>query len=459
MADPTTSFRFVHTADLHLDSPLTSLALRDAALAERIDGATRTALRRTVDLCIEERVDALLIAGDLYDGNQKSMHTAAVLTAEMRRLGDAGIPVFLIRGNHDAESRVTEELMLPDNVHAFDGRGGVRELAGGAVAIHGVSFRGKSAPDSLLPKLKAPRPDALNIGLLHTSLSGGEGRHATYAPCTLGELVDHGYHYWALGHVHKRQVHSEWPAVVMPGNPQGRDIGEDGARSVSLVTLDADGARVEARDVSSARFERVSVSLDAATEWADVPDALERALRESRSGCAAESLITRVELVGRTSLGWRLARDADYLLGTARELAAGLDGVWVEKVSTRTVRADEHGAAEESPDAHGPGESDVLPGVAALIDDDVLASGALIERLERDADALIRKLPADIRDLLGDDEASRHARLRELAREGSERVLARLGEEGREADRGAGRGAARDASRERGRGAPEGESG
>ena len=256
MAAPTAPFRFVHTADLHLDSPLKSLALRDAALAERIDGATRTALRRTVDLCIEERVDALLIAGDLYDGDQKSMHTAAALTAEMRRLGDAGIPVFLIRGNHDAESRVTKELMLPENVHAFDGRGGVRELADGAVAIHGVSFLGRAAPDSLLPRLKPPRPDALNIGLLHTSLTGGEGRHATYAPCTLGELLDHGYQYWALGHVHKRQVHSGWPAVVMPGNPQGRDIGEDGPRSVSLVTLDADGAHVEERDVSSACFER-----------------------------------------------------------------------------------------------------------------------------------------------------------------------------------------------------------
>ena len=447
MAAPTTAFRFVHTADLHLDSPLKSLALRDAELAERIDGATRTALRRTVDLCIEERVDALLIAGDLYDGDQKSMHTAAALTAEMRRLGDAGIPVFLIRGNHDAESRVTKELMLPENVHAFDGRGGVRELADGAVAIHGVSFLGRSAPDSLLPKLKPPRPDALNIGLLHTSLSGGEGRHATYAPCTLGELLDHGYQYWALGHVHKRQVHSGWPAVVMPGNPQGRDIGEDGPRSVSLVTLDADGAHVEERDVSSARFERVEVELGTGCDWAAVPDVLERTLREARSGCASESLITRLELVAPGSLGWRLTRDADYLLGTARELAAGLDGVWVEKLSTRTATDEANDADGDESDAAGGG--DVLPGIAALIEREVLDSGTLIERLERDASALVRKLPPEVRDLLGEDEQGRRARLRELAREGSERVLARLAEGGRDADDSTGAG---DGARAGGRG-------
>lgn len=422
MAGSAAPFRFVHTADLHLDSPLTSLALRDASLAERIDGATRTALRRTIDLCIEERVDALLVAGDLYDGSQKSMHTAAVLTAQLRRLDDAGIPVFLIRGNHDAESSVTRELMLPDNVHAFDGRGGVRELADGAVAIHGVSFRDRHAPESLVPKLRPPRPDAINIGLLHTSLTGGGAgtRHAAYAPCTLGELVDHGYDYWALGHVHKREVHSTWPAVVMPGNPQGRDIGEDGERSVSLVSIDADGARIETREVASARFERVPVTLAPDTSWSALPDAVERALVAARGACRTESLITRVELTGASSLRWRLSRDADYLLGTLREIAAGLDGVWVEKVSSRAVRA--------------PGEADgavtgtegALDGIAALIESDVLDSESLLARLDRDATALARKLPAEVRDLLGTDEASRRERLAAFAREGSARVLAHL---------------------------------
>jgi len=425
-------FRFVHTADLHLDSPLKSLALRDEALARRVGGATRAALRRIVDLCIDEQVHALLIAGDLYDGEQTSMNTAAVLTAAMRRLDEAGIPVFMIRGNHDAASNITADLMLPDNVHVFDGRGGARTLADGAVAIHGVSFGKKHAPDSLLPKFKAPLPDVVNIGLLHTSLTGAaSGGHNAYAPCTLGELVDHGFQYWALGHVHKREVHRDWPAVVMPGNPQGRDIGEDGSRSVSLVSIDRDGAHIETREVADTRFERVGVPLDGLDEASLLPDAMQAALVTAREAIGSDCLIVRLEFTGATPLDWRVRRDLDYLLGTAREIAAGLDGVWVEKIELRTTTATEARSGADS-DAAG---SDAVDGIAQLIDRDVLASKALIERLERDAAALIRKLPVDVRKRLGEDEAAHRATLLRLAREGSADVLAALRDGAADAER------------------------
>src|SRR6056297_2880105 len=122
-------FRFVHTADLHLDAPLRSLALKDEDLADLVGNATRRALERIVDLCLEEDVNALLIAGDLYDGDMRSMKTAAFLVTQMERLDEAGIAVFMIRGNHDAESVLTRELDLPANVHVFTGHGGTVELA------------------------------------------------------------------------------------------------------------------------------------------------------------------------------------------------------------------------------------------------------------------------------------------------------------------------------------------
>ena len=218
-------FRFIHTADLHLDAPLKSLALKDDDLAELVGNATRRALERIVDLCIEEEVDALLIAGDLYDGDMRSMKTAAFLVSEMERLNAAGIAVFMIRGNHDAESVLTRELEFSSNVHVFTGHGGTEELSAKGVAIHGVSFAKPQAPESLLPKYKAPISGLFNIGLLHTSLAGAAG-HDTYAPCSANDLIAHGFDYWALGHVHIRQVHSEKPHVVMPGMPQGRDIGK-----------------------------------------------------------------------------------------------------------------------------------------------------------------------------------------------------------------------------------------
>jgi DNA repair exonuclease SbcCD nuclease subunit len=175
--DPQVPYRFVHTADLHLDSPLKSLALRDPALAEVIGNATRAAFMRIIALCLDEGVDALLIAGDLYDGAQASMKTARFLTQQLRRLDAAGIETFIIRGNHDAESRITGQLVLPPSVTVFGAQAGVARRGKGAleIAIHGISFARPHAPESLLGRFKAPLPGAVNIGMLHTSLDGAAG--------------------------------------------------------------------------------------------------------------------------------------------------------------------------------------------------------------------------------------------------------------------------------------------
>jgi len=226
--------RILHTADVHLDSPLKSLALRDPDLRERVQTASRTALTRIISSAVERDAAALLIAGDLFDGAERSAQTVAFLTVQLEHLRERGIRVFYIKGNHDAENPLTGALALPDNVHVFDGRGGKVKLAEN-VWIHGVSFAGRHAPESLLPKFPAPVAGAINIAMLHTSLMGAAG-HDPYAPCTVGDLTAAGFDYWALGHVHSRQVHSEAPWVVMPGTPQGRDIGEPGPKSATLLT-------------------------------------------------------------------------------------------------------------------------------------------------------------------------------------------------------------------------------
>ncbi len=165
-----------------------------------IGDATRQALVRIVDLCLEEHVDALIIAGDLYDGEQTSMKTARFLASQMQRLSDAGIAVFKIRGNHDALSKITQELVLPPSVKIFSGRAEAVELSRGdqSVAIHGLSFAKPQAPESLLPKFKAPVAGAVNIGIMHTSLAGAPG-HDAYAPCAVADLHASGFDYWALG--------------------------------------------------------------------------------------------------------------------------------------------------------------------------------------------------------------------------------------------------------------------
>jgi exonuclease SbcD len=166
-----TSFRFLHAADIHLDSPLRGLAGQEGNAVARVRTATREALDTLVGLAIAEKVDFLVIAGDLYDGDWRDYKTGLFFAAQMGRLNKAGIPVYLLHGNHDAESQITRRLDLPDNVHVF----GVRRpetfvLDELKVALHGQSFRQRDITDNLVPDYPAPVSGAFNIGVLHTGL-------------------------------------------------------------------------------------------------------------------------------------------------------------------------------------------------------------------------------------------------------------------------------------------------
>ena len=330
------AFRFIHAADVHLDSPLRSLALRDPGLADLIGNATRRAFVRIIDLCLDEQVDALLLAGDLYDGDQTSMKTARFLAEQIRRLHEAGIRVFVIRGNHDALSRITKELTFPDSVKVFGGRAEAivvdRSNGDFPVAIHGLSFAQPHAPESLIGKYKLPIEGAVNIGLLHTSLAGAPG-HDLYAPCSLADLQATGFRYWALGHVHKRSVVEGKCAIVMPGMPQGRDINEAGAKSVTLVTVADDRSiRIEERVTSIAQFERVPIDATRIDDWRDLVGALGRVIERARDGLASEHLVARLHLTGTTPLAWRIRRDLDLLKTEADDRASMIGACWVERL-------------------------------------------------------------------------------------------------------------------------------
>jgi DNA repair exonuclease SbcCD nuclease subunit len=412
-------FRFVHTADIHLDSPLRSLVLRDPALAERIGNATRTAFTRIIDLCLEEQVDALLIAGDLYDGEQTSMKTALFLARELARLDAAGIRTFVIRGNHDAMSKITAELVLPDSVKVFGGRAEAMPLEGTGgprIVMHGISFRESRAPESLLPRYRPPVEGAVNIGLMHTSLGGTPG-HDVYAPCSLADLEASGFRYWALGHIHKRSLHAGRCTAVMPGIPQGRDINEAGAGSVSLVTVSDDGTvSVEERVVASARFDRLAVDLSGETDWTDAVGRVRQVLSEAAAAESDLHRVVRLSLAGATPLAWRLRRELDLLAAEAQHQAERIGGTTIEKVETACIPL-------ETKSYDG---TDPVAELARIIEDDVLASAAFRNLAEETVNDLTRGLPPELRGLLGQNEAEFMSGIDALAREGVETVLARL---------------------------------
>jgi len=418
------AFRFVHTADIHLDSPLRTLAMRDPALAELVGGATRRAFVRVVDLCLAETVDALLIAGDLYDGDQTSMKTARFLADQLRRLHEAAIPVYVIRGNHDAESRITRELVLPDSVKVFGGRAEsvVCDAGPFEVAIHGVSFAQRHAPDSLLTKFREPHAGAVNIGLLHTSLGGAVG-HDLYAPCSAADLHGTGFAYWALGHVHQRSVEAGRATIVMPGNPQGRDINEAGAKSATLVTIDDRGAiAVEARPTSVAEFRRVTVDCSGAQDGREAKARIEAALGEARAATACEHLVARLTLVGATPLAWRLRNDPEKVEEEARQVGADLGRTWLDKVE---VRCREPGGEDAS--------ADPVAELRLLMENEVAQSKAFRDQFAEIAEELRGSLPSAAREeLFGADAAGFADALAGFAREGADDVLAFLRGGGRE---------------------------
>lgn len=333
-------FKFLHAADIHLDSPLRGLDRYEGCPSEEIRGATRRAMENLVRLAIDEAVAFVLIAGDVYDGDWKDHNTGLWFVKQMARLRDAKIRVFLIRGNHDARNKMTRELRLPDNVTSLDvDRPQTCRLDHVPVAIHGQGFANQAVCEDLASQYPAADPGCFNVGLLHTSLTGREG-HDRYAPCTVESLHTKNYGYWALGHVHAREVVDGTEApIVFPGNVQGRHIREVGAKGCYVVTVE--GHRVASHDFHALdvlRWEICPLDASEATDGDDLLQQFETALPALLEAADGRALALRVEVTGASAVH-------EKLLATKHEWAQeirgqgithGSDRVWVEAIKLRT---------------------------------------------------------------------------------------------------------------------------
>lgn len=382
------SFRFVHTGDIHLDSPLKGLCGLHGAAAERIRTATRAALESLVTQAIEQAVDFMIIAGDLYDGDWRDYQTGLFLVSQMGRLAQAKIPVFLLYGNHDAESLMTRRLTLPANVQVFSSRKAETfRLPHLDLALHGQSFRQRDVTDNLVSSYPAPVSGCFNIGVLHTGLGGMEG-HANYAPCTIEDLINKGYDYWALAHVHQAALLHERPHIVFCGNLQGRHIRESGPKGASLVLIeDAEVKKISRMPVDSVRWIHLQVTVSQCAASADVIDLTARAI-EDAVGHEAEGrlLACRVELTGQTALHGELVASTDHLLAEARAAALGLgeEAAWVERLIVATD------SLKTAPRKDALGELQQMVETAG-------SDPELRMQIESSLGDLIRKLPHDVR--------------------------------------------------------------
>jgi DNA repair exonuclease SbcCD nuclease subunit len=339
--------KILHAADIHLDSPLRNLSRYDDAPTERIRGACRRGLENLIDLAIDQRVDLVVIAGDLYDGDWPDQNTGLFFVNQASRLINAEIPLVVIRGNHDALNRMTLNLRLPKNpdgseVMLSETKVDTREFDFGdlSVAVHGRSYRKQHERGDLVKDYPPPRPGMFNLGLLHTSLTGFSG-HTAYAPCTPQQLADFGYDYWALGHIHQRGEHQIDGAapVVFSGNVQGRKINEPGPKGCVIVEIDSRGSTTRTfHPLDVLRFEVCSIDAASLQHRDDAIDRFEHWLEGKIEEVDDRLLVPRVELVGETELHTALTHDRASIEASLRSSAIhrGAGQVWLEKFKLQT---------------------------------------------------------------------------------------------------------------------------
>ena len=404
--------KFIHTADIHLDSPLTGLSAYVDAPVEMLRTATRDAFTNLISEAIEQSVDFMVIAGDLYDGTWKDHNTGIYFCKEMGRLKKAGIPVYLLFGNHDAESEMTKKLQLPDNVFAFDTKKpSTFRLEHLKVALHGRSFKENETTENLASGYPAPVADMFNIGVLHTALEGNAA-HATYAPCSLDELHAKGYHYWALGHVHDYQLWEGGSTVVFPGNLQGRHIRETGPRGAVIVTADEHGIQdINRLFVDVLRWASLEVDVTECHSLAEVVRAVGKALEELvDNSISTIPIAVRVTVIGKTAahgdlFGLELQLRSEVL---ALAVAMGAERLWIEKVKVATSTADDGEAVRARADALSDLQ-DLLH--AAESDTDFLKS------LQMELLGLVNKAPLELQTTVPYFKAIRSGNLESLVRE------------------------------------------
>jgi DNA repair protein SbcD/Mre11 len=336
--------RFVHTADLHLDTPFKGLTEWNPVLAEKLKDATYQSFRNIVDLCITEDVDFLLVAGDIFDSESSSLAAQLRFIEELKRLAGMGIQAYFLCGNHDYLESWIKGFSLPEGVFRF-GSDCVERFTfsrnGDKIAdIYGISFKTSHISESLVPQyIKGDDPAPFSIAMMH-GMADMVGRDENYAPFSVKDICSLPFDYWALGHVHAARILNQDPPVVYPGNPQGRDFGEKGPKGCTLVEMTR-GMKpgVKFVPVQQVRFEDLEIDLTGQTDIAILRELIEEGRSQLASSVGGPGLILRISLIGRTELHKLLIKPGESFQITAMLNEGRLDGAgfcWIDRIIIKT---------------------------------------------------------------------------------------------------------------------------
>lgn len=335
------NFSFVHAADLHLDSPFATLHVDNPDLARMLRSATFEAFDRVVQLCLEKHVDFLLVAGDVYDGADRSLRAQVRFRDGLQRLDEAGIRSFVVHGNHDPLDGWSSALEWPSGVHVFGDHVETSEVEKNGTllaCIQGISYPKRDERRNLSLLFNRTGP-AFHIGLLHANVGSDTG-HEPYAPCTLDDLLKSKMDYWALGHVHSKRVLSKnLPVVLYPGNTQGRNIKETGGKGCYLVTVGDDKeAEIEFHPTDVIRWTTYDLAIHDLETEQDLINALDKVCLDISKRESGRPAIVRMSLSGSGPLCkfLRAPNRVSDLLEVLHEMGSSYSPpVWVEQIQLR----------------------------------------------------------------------------------------------------------------------------
>ena len=351
--------RFVHAADLHLGAPFQGVSASDARVQAALVDSILKALDGIVALCVDERVDFLLLAGDVYNGRDKSTRSRFRFQAAMERLAQAGIPVYVARGNHDPADGWSTGPTLPASVRYFS-TAEVEALPferdeETLCTLYGRSYEHAAEMRDLAAGFRRVKDDGIAIGVLHANVGGREG-YLDYAPASMETLRAARMDYWALGHIHRPEVLSGSPAIVYAGSPQGLNPKEEGLHGCYLVEIGPSGPRVEFRPLCSVVWERTTVDVSRCTTVEDVRGVLRGACERVRASADGRPAIVRIGMTGRSEAHEALIHGtatADLLADLREEQLSADPWVWVDQVSDRTAASLDIDRLRASPDFAG----------------------------------------------------------------------------------------------------------
>ncbi|MBN8199005.1 metallophosphoesterase family protein [Bacillus sp. NTK034] len=331
---------FIHAADLHLDSPMSGLKHLPPSIFKKLQESTFEAFTKIVDLAIFHTVDFIILAGDLFDGEDRSIRAQTRFRKEMERMAESGIAVYAVHGNHDHMDGRWAHLPMPENVHIFSHEVEVaKHIAknGTSVHLYGFSYPKRHVAERMIDQYSRENGADLHIGILHGSFEGSSD-HAQYAPFRINDLLEKDFDYWALGHIHKREILISLPPVIYPGNIQGRNRKETGPKGCYLVELDSSGAKKEFLEAAPVIWENAEIDASKSESYQEIYELCLSLIEEKRQNRMGTIINLTLKNVGLSDHELRSITSGELLESLQEEEAEEESFVWISGIEVNEKR-------------------------------------------------------------------------------------------------------------------------